>query len=406
MKNSYNVHRVSSNVEGEIKRLKAQVNLFWEKEVKIYRDYGLTNGMNVLECGSGPGFIIEKILSDFSDCFVTGVEIDPYLIEVAINNLDSKDLKRYDLYQQSIMKMEFEDNYFDFVLARMVLEHLPDPLKAVKEMFRVLKPGGKAVLVDNDFKMHLITYPEIPEIDDFYDAYCKLRVAEGGNPTIGRQLPVLMRNAGLTNVNLEITSAHNEIVGDAAFLKSEGSGIASQLMRDGYLAKDVMDRLVEKWYKSLHCEGHCIFRQIFVAGGEKGEQREDKIHFETKMRFETKTTISDNRIIKSTPEKSHELMSTYLWDQIETLLEISQAELEDKASLIDLGFDSLMAVELIEQIKNDMGISIKVSAIFDGKTISEIAEMLCENIHSIDISASAQSNDDLTEEDEWEEGQI
>jgi len=159
VKNSYNVHKVSTNVEGEIKRLKAQVDLFWEKEVKQYQDYGLTNGMNVLECGSGPGFIVERILSDFPDCFVTGVEIDPYLVEVAKNNIEMKGLKRYRLFQQSIMSMEFDDNCFDFVLARLVLEHLPDPVRAVKEMCRVLKPGGKVVLVDNDFEMHLITNP-------------------------------------------------------------------------------------------------------------------------------------------------------------------------------------------------------------------------------------------------------
>jgi ubiquinone/menaquinone biosynthesis C-methylase UbiE len=75
-----------------------------------------------------------------------------------------------------------------------VLEHLPDPIKAIQEALRIIKPGGKAVFVDNDLTMHIMTHPHIPELGELYHAYCQSREVEGGNPKIGRELPTLLKN--------------------------------------------------------------------------------------------------------------------------------------------------------------------------------------------------------------------
>lgn len=83
--------------------------------------------------------------------------------------------------------MDFADNSFDFVIARMVLEHLPNPLDAVKEVYRVLKTAEKGVFIDNDFDMHLRAHPDIAELTELYEAYCRCRVSDGGNPRIGRE---------------------------------------------------------------------------------------------------------------------------------------------------------------------------------------------------------------------------
>jgi aspartate racemase len=56
------------------------------------------------------------------------------------------------------------DESFDFVIARLVLEHLPDPLAALKEVLRVLKVGCRAVFIDNDFDLHERTWPDSPAL--------------------------------------------------------------------------------------------------------------------------------------------------------------------------------------------------------------------------------------------------
>ncbi len=115
--------------------------------------------MNILECGSGPGYLTERLISRFPNIFITGLEIDPFLIEVANTQSEEKGLDRHEFFQGSVLEMEFPDESFDFVIARLLLEHLPEPEIAAKEIHRVLKPGGKVVIIDNDFEVHLNTYP-------------------------------------------------------------------------------------------------------------------------------------------------------------------------------------------------------------------------------------------------------
>jgi len=273
---SYQISSVAGNVAGEIDRLKAQVELFWAKEIKHYIEFGLRDGMQIAELGSGPGFVSEKILEKFPAAYVTAVEIDPLLVNYAKNYLAQKKLDNVKVIQGSIMETGLPDNSFDFAIIRLVLEHLPDPVNAVREVFRILKPGGKAVFIDNDFEMHIMTCPEVRELRELYDAYCQARYAESGNPKIGRELPVILKQGGFSKIDFEIISAHSGIVGDEMFFKSEGIGIPSQLVRDGYLSSKVLGKVSLEWRRMLKSESHSIMRQLYMAAGEKlpgrGEQ--------------------------------------------------------------------------------------------------------------------------------------
>jgi trans-aconitate methyltransferase len=75
---SYQIKTIAGNVEKEIQRLKAQVDLFWEDERKHYVEFGLRDGLSIVELGSGPGFLTEKMLATFPQVKMTAVEIDPF----------------------------------------------------------------------------------------------------------------------------------------------------------------------------------------------------------------------------------------------------------------------------------------------------------------------------------------
>jgi ubiquinone/menaquinone biosynthesis C-methylase UbiE len=265
---SYQIRTIASNVEKEIQRLKAQVDLFWEQELKHYVECGLRDGMSIAELGSGPGFLTEKMLTAFPHLKVTAIEIDPLLVAYAKDYLSSKKLE-YKIIQSSLMDTGLAANSFDFAITRLVLEHLPDPVGAIQEVLRIVKPGGKAVFVDNDFNMHIMTHPHIAELRELYDAYCQSREAEGGNPKIGRELPVLLKKAGFAKVNFEVICAHSEVVGDELFLASEGIGIPSKLVQDGFLSSKVLAKIAVEWRNMLKSANHSILRQLYMASGEK-----------------------------------------------------------------------------------------------------------------------------------------
>ncbi|PEU20725.1 methyltransferase type 11 [Bacillus wiedmannii] len=266
---SYQIKTIASNVEAEINRLKGQVSLFWDKEFKHYCEFGLNDGMVIAELGSGPGFVTEKILEQFPNTKVTAIEIEPLLVDYARNYLEQKYSNRCEVIQGSIMDTGLPDNSFDFAITRLVLEHLPNPVNAVREVFRILKPGGKAIFVDNDFEMHIMTHPHILELRELYEAYCQSRYAEGGNPKIGRELPYILKEGGFSKIDFEVISAHSGILGDEIFFQSEGIGIPSKLVRDGFLSSKILGKISVEWRKMIKSENHSIIRQLYMAVGEK-----------------------------------------------------------------------------------------------------------------------------------------
>ncbi|QFQ28663.1 class I SAM-dependent methyltransferase [Bacillus thuringiensis] len=266
---SYQISTIASNISKEINRLKAQVDLFWDKEFKRYTEFGLADGIKIAELGSGPGFVTEKILNAFPNVQITALEIDPILVEYAGRYLKENQYDRYEIVQGSIMTTGFADNSFDFAITRLVLEHLPDPVGAVREICRIIKPGGKAIFVDNDFEMHIMTFPSFGSLSELYEAYCQSRSEEGGNPKIGRELPLILKRGGLSNIDFEVISAHSEVVGDEKFFKSEGIGIPSKLVRDGFLPSKVLADISVQWRNVVKSEDHAILRQLYMAVGEK-----------------------------------------------------------------------------------------------------------------------------------------
>jgi FkbH-like protein len=378
---SYKFEEFSSNAESEVRRLKAQVELFWEKEVRCYRAFGLRDGMSILECGCGPGCLLEKLSAEFPASTVTGVEIDPCLAKIAARQRAAAGAARFEILQQSLMALGFAENSFDFVISRLVLEHLPNPVSAVKEIFRVLKPGGKAILIDNDFEFHLRTHPDIAELKDLYGAYCRARKDEGGNPMIGRELPGILATCGFTHIDLEILSAHSHITGDALFLQSESVAISTQLVKNGYLPRETLDSIAVQWHALFHAPDHAFFRQIFVAVGEKWLHEKQDVIPETKIspiaaRLQTTPQIlwTENQ-----PEFCRRVQD-YLREKIACALDIPVPEVSDDASLFDVGFDSLAAVDVKDGIQSDLGIALAVADFFEKQTVRKIAQLLIEKM--------------------------
>ncbi|MFA6010979.1 MAG: methyltransferase domain-containing protein [Desulfobacteraceae bacterium] len=435
-KRSYKIKQFSTDVQGEVDRLKAQVDLFWEKEIRCYRQFGLTDGMSILECGSGPGYVTEKILNEFPNCTSTAIEIDSYLVAILKCVAEKRKIK---VSQQSVTQLGFKDNCFDFVITRLVLEHLPEPEEAVWEINRVLKPGGIAVFVDNDFEMHLKTFPGIPEINTLYEAYCKSRISEGGNPKIGRQLPNLLKQCGFKNVDMEIICAHNSLVGDDIFLKSEGVGIPAKLVKDGFLDSRILDKLAVKWHQVLKADDHAIYRQLFVAGGEKIEtanagcrsienkkERQgsiDSIHLISNDATNSpeKTDLTAKRIESM---KSRTDIVDYIRRLIAQAFRMEENDILPGSRFIDLGLDSLMAVDVISTIESELGILLSLMDFFEGQSIADLAEKIeylssnATTHHDEDFLkmthgiADQESNTVMvshiskTEPVEWEEGEI
>lgn len=101
---------------------------------------------SLLDVGCGSGILIQKLLSLSRNLKLYGLDITPKMIEVAKKKFISCSNVKISL--GSAIKMPYENNSFDYVICASSFHHHPDPLQSAKEMVRVLKPGGKLLILD------------------------------------------------------------------------------------------------------------------------------------------------------------------------------------------------------------------------------------------------------------------
>lgn len=101
----------------------------------------------ILDAGTGPGnYAITVAKSSASR--VVGVDISRNFIERAKKNADLAGVPEIEFVHGDLEELPFDDGYFDKIICGGALQATPDRDRAASELFRVLKPGGRAVIVE------------------------------------------------------------------------------------------------------------------------------------------------------------------------------------------------------------------------------------------------------------------
>jgi ubiquinone/menaquinone biosynthesis C-methylase UbiE len=100
----------------------------------------------VLEVAPGPGYFAIE-LAKLGEYSITGLDISKTFVEIAQKNAAQAGVHP-DFRHGSASNMPFESEQFDFLFCRAAFKNFSEPVRALQEMRRVLKPGGRALIVD------------------------------------------------------------------------------------------------------------------------------------------------------------------------------------------------------------------------------------------------------------------
>lgn len=159
----------------------------------------LLAGCRVLDVGSGPGTITTDIAQRVFPGDVFGLDASESVTQQATQRAAGLGVDNAHFLAGSAYELPFEDNSFDIVHAHQVLQHLGDPVAALREMRRVTKPGGIVAARDVVYGS-ASWYPLLPGLDEWMRVYQELARSGGGEPNGGRFIKAWALEAGFTEV--------------------------------------------------------------------------------------------------------------------------------------------------------------------------------------------------------------
>lgn len=187
----------------ELARLRKLERLRDPTTIRYLEDLGIHAGSWCLEVGPGAGSIARWMAKRVGPKGkVVAADIDPrFLTDVTISNLE---VRRHDIARNHI-----ETAAFDYVHARLVLMHIPDPVRALRRMIDALRPGGWLLLEDADLRAVQVVSEDHPYAAVFGKVMQATRryleTTHTFDASFGRRLPKLFERAGLVDIDNEVT---------------------------------------------------------------------------------------------------------------------------------------------------------------------------------------------------------
>ncbi|MDQ0736134.1 methyltransferase domain-containing protein [Arthrobacter agilis] len=215
-----------------------------------YLEPFLEAGLDVLDVGCGPGSITAGFADLVAPGSVTGIDSSADVVAQAAEA--HADLANVEFREGNVYDLDAADESFDLVHAHQLLQHLADPVAALREMRRVVRPGGIVAAREADFGA-MTWFPVVDELDEWRELYRTLARGNGGEPDAGRRLPGWAAAAGFAEIEVSSTTWVYATAEDRRFLADSWaervlhSAFAGQTLERGLADQRTLDRLAEGW---------------------------------------------------------------------------------------------------------------------------------------------------------------
>ncbi|MGA8114066.1 MAG: methyltransferase domain-containing protein [Actinocatenispora sp.] len=212
----------------------------------------LRPGVTVLDVGCGPGTITVDLARRVAPGTVLGIEPVPEPLERARALADELDVRTVRFATGDVYALDAADDTFDVVHAHQVLQHLGDPVAALREMLRVCRPDGVVAVRDADYQA-MTWYPADPRLDRWLEVYRAVARGNGAEPDAGRRLVAWARAAGAVDVTPSAsvwcyaTTEERTAWGEGWAARIVSSAIARQAVDGGYADAAELAGIAAAW---------------------------------------------------------------------------------------------------------------------------------------------------------------
>lgn len=181
----------------ERERIANMEAVFDPMTIQCLESIGVDEGWQCLEIGAGGGSIVEWMSKRVGS---TGKVVGTDLQTKFLEGIDAPNVE---VRQHNILTDNLEQDSFDLVFARNVLEHLTEPASVLERMTAALRPGGWLLVEDGEMaSFRRVTTPNPELFERVYTALLDVMTSFGFNPYLGADLANMLRGAGLTDVQL------------------------------------------------------------------------------------------------------------------------------------------------------------------------------------------------------------
>ncbi len=229
----------------------------------------LKPGMRLLDAGCGPGTVTAGLARAVAPGEVIGLDVAPGVLEHARAHAAEEAVDNVSFVAGDIYHLDFADAEFDVVYANQLLQHLTDPVSAIREIRRVLRPGGLLAVRDADYAT-MSPHPKFPEFLDWNQLYHEVAYRNHAEPDAGRILPAWVRAAGFPDIEIypNVVAMDGEearIWGRTWSQRILYSGIADQALEYGFADQAELERISNGWATwAESSEPFFMFTQIAV----------------------------------------------------------------------------------------------------------------------------------------------
>jgi len=163
----------------------------------------LERSQTLLDLGCGPGSVTLDLGGRVA--LAIGVDAAPEAVRRARADTFARGVVNCDFIVADVYRLPFADASFDVVFAHQLLQHLRDPIAALREADRVLRPGGIVAVRDSDYGT-MVHDPRDPLLDRWLALYCELARRNGGEPDAGRMLARWVSGAGFADLRVSTST--------------------------------------------------------------------------------------------------------------------------------------------------------------------------------------------------------